>query len=232
MIPKYNNIEYINSKFDNKLPLECEFCHCIFYIQKKHIKCCLEGAWAKSGKNTLKFCSRNCSQLNKRNKQNYFCKICNILLERTPSQISPNGNIFCSRSCAVTYNNTHKTKGIKRSKLEVWLELKLTQFYPDLQFLFSDKTTINSELDIYIPPLKLAFELNGIFHYEPIFGSKKLSQIQNNDDRKFQACLERNIELCIIDTSTQGSFTEKSSQKYLDIIKNIIAIKFPQSIEK
>jgi len=44
--------------------------------------------------------------------------------------------------------------------------------YPDLVIHFNKKDAINSELDIYIPSLKLAFELNGIFHYEPIFGKE------------------------------------------------------------
>jgi len=75
---------------------------------------------------------------------------------------------------------------------------------------------------VVIPTLKLAFELNGIFHYEPIFGSNKLKQIQNNDDRKFQACLEQGIELCLIDTSQQKYFKDVLSLKYLNIIVNII----------
>ena len=80
---------------------------------------------------------------------------------------------------------------------------------------------IDAELDIYIPSLNLAFELNGIFHYEPIFGEKKLNSTKNNDKRKFQACLEKNIELCIIDTSTQKYFKENTSNIYLDIILKI-----------
>jgi len=89
--------------------------------------------------------------------------------------------------------------------------------------LFNDKTTINSELDIYFPDLKLAFELNGIFHYEPIFSQNKLDQIQNNDNRKFQACIEQGIELCIIDSSSLKYFKESNCKKYLDIIVNIIS---------
>jgi len=138
---------------------------------------------------------------------------------------SKSGKVFCSRSCAATYNNTHKTTGTRRSKLEQWLEQTLTAHYPNLQFVFNGKEAINSELDIYIPELKLAFELNGIFHYEPIYGPEKLASIQNNDNRKFQACLEQGIELVIIDSSKMEYFKQKSAQKFLDIIKNIIESK-------
>lgn len=131
-------------------------------------------------------------------------------------------NRFCCHSCAATYNNKHKTTGNRRSKLEKWLEEKLSTLYPNLEIKYCDKTAINSELDIYIPSLKLAFELNGIYHYEPIHSQNKLEQIQRNDANKFQLCQENNISLCVIDTSQQKYVTEKYSIKYLDIITKII----------
>ena len=90
------------------------------------------------------------------------------------------------------------------------------------KFHFNRKDAINSELDIYIPELKLAFELNGIFHYESIYGSEKLNQIQNNDNRKFQACLEQGIELCIIDTSWIKHNTLPKMTKVLSIVEKVI----------
>jgi len=157
-----------------------------------------------------------------------YCRLCNKKFTKRINQIDKTKNNFCSKSCAAIYNNTHKTKGTRRSKLEVWLETQLPISYPNLQFLFNDKTTINSELDIYIPKFKLAFELNGIFHYEPIFGINKLLKIQNNDNRKFQACLEKNIELCIIDASSLKYFKPDNAKKYLKIICNIIDKKCEQ----
>jgi hypothetical protein len=94
---------------------------------------------------------------------------------------------------------------------------------------FNKKTAIDSELDIYVDDLKFGVELNGIYHYEPIHGDVLLSKIQNNDNRKFQACLERGIELCIINTSSQKQFKPSSSSIYLNIITNIIDAKLSVS---
>ena len=173
-----------------------------------------------------KFCSYNCFREYriKFNTATINCTNCNKEIKKIVGELkkSKSGNHFCSKSCAATYNNTHKTKGNCRSKLEIFLETKLIQLYPNMEILFNRKDAINSELDIYIPKLKLAFELNGIFHYEPIFGQDKLNKISNNDDRKFQACIERGIELCIIDTSKTKYLKKEIANNYLIIVKNII----------
>lgn len=155
------------------------------------------------------------------------CGDCGILIEVLPKVLSKSksGFCFCSQSCSAKYNNAHKTAGTRRSKLEVWIESQLCALYPNLEIHFNRRDTIDGELDIYIPSLKLAFELNGIFHYEPIFTEEKLKSIQNNDQRKFQACLERGIELCIVDTSKQKYFKEDSCKEYLNIVKNLIEVK-------
>ena len=88
--------------------------------------------------------------------------------------------------------------------------------------VFSFFFVTNEIIGYFNPVLKLAFELNGIFHYEPIYGPKKLESIKNNDSQKFQACIKKGISLCIIDTSSQKYFKESSSKRYLDIIINII----------
>jgi hypothetical protein len=129
---------------------------------------------------------------------------------------------YCSHSCAATYVCNNKTHGTRRSKLEIYLEDKLKSLYPNLEIHCNRKDTINSELDFYFPSLNLAFELNGIFHYEPIYGEIKLKQIQNNDERKFQACLEKGIELCIVDSSKMNNFKDTKAKPYLAIFKKII----------
>lgn len=150
------------------------------------------------------------------------CLECNCIFSKRICQIKKSLNHFCKQSCAASYNNRNKTHGIRRSKLEIWLEEKLTNLYPDLEIHFNRKDAINSELDIYIPSLKLAIELNGIFHYKPIYGTEKLEKIQNNDLIKSKICQTKDIELISIDISMQNKFTEKTSIVFLEQIINKI----------
>jgi hypothetical protein len=192
--------------------LYCDYCHKNF------------NGWVRN-KNREKekhYCSRYCYRQAKITKQTVSCKNCGKEFEKTLGEIKKYSNHFCSHSCRAIYQNTHKTKGTRISKLEIWLREQLRTLYPDEEILFNDKTTINSELDIYFPNRKLAFELNGIFHYEPIYGKEKLTQIQNNDQRKFLLCQQKNISLCVIDASKENYFKEERSKKYLNIIINII----------
>jgi hypothetical protein len=201
------------------MKLICKQCEQNFEIDERFFK-------NKKKKNGIgsEFCSNSCHgkfrSINSR--LILSCKNCEIEIVKRLSDIkSKSGNNFCSSSCSSTYNNKNKKYGLRRSKLEVWIEEKLKDRY-DFEIIFNGKEAINSELDIYIPSLKLAFELNGIFHYEAIYGEKKLEQVINNDNRKIQACVENGIECCIIDTSGSKNFKPERDKKYLDIIENII----------
>jgi hypothetical protein len=196
--------------------LSCEFCSSTFLKSKKEIL----SRKIHAKRNKCDYCSIRCLGLSKRKKREVNCAQCGSTVVRAPSQISKNN--FCNHSCAATHGQANKTKGNRRSKLEEWVEEQLTTIYPNLVVYYNSREAINSELDIYIPSLKIAFELNGIFHYEPIFGEEKLASIKNNDRRKFAACIEAGISLCLIDCSQHKYVKPKTSQKYLDIIVNII----------
>lgn len=212
-------IEYINSFPSNTLILlTCPQCNSIFY-RKKNI---IQSKLGKHNAGKTIYCSSTCCNKSKIKLIDVKCIICNKLFKRDPNQIKRSLNNFCSHKCSAIYNNAHKTKGTRRSKLEIWLESQLSSYYPSLIIDYNKSNTINAELDIYIPCLKIAFELNGIFHYEPIFGDAKLASTKNNDARKFQACLEQEIELIIIDSSREKYFKPKNSIKYFEIIKSII----------
>lgn len=219
----YTQTEFSQARSKDLLKLECEYCSKPFFRYKANIKQALDLTNPKQ----CKYCSRACQHLSRIKKKEYSCFNCGKPVFRQPCEINhiknKHNRAFCNQSCSAIYNNAHKSHGTTVSKLELWLQSQLSILYPELEILYNDKTTINSELDIYIPSLKLAFELNGIFHYEPIYGQETLDRIQNNDDRKFQACIERGIKLCIIDSSGQKRFTEKSSIPFLSIITNIIS---------
>lgn len=220
MKPLYTQEEFNSARGIDKLPCECYQCQQTFNKTKKLILEFLNGR----KNNTIQFCSIACKNNSRINKLTISCDNCNKHTQKLPSKIkvSKSGKFFCSLSCSSTYNNKHKTHGNKRSKLEIYVEEQLTMLYPNLPIDFNKKDTIGSELDIYIPSINLAIELNGIFHYEPIYGINKLDQIQNNDISKSKACHDKQIDLCVIDTSQQKYVKPSTSQKYLDIIINII----------
>ncbi len=205
-----------STKFYENIELKCSYCGKLFL---KHKRDFLKSVRLKRNYIT---CSEKCRSKMQNTSIEVKCEQCGKSIIRRPSSINERNISFCSASCATTYHNTHKTFGYRRSKLETWIEEQLTNLYPNLEIHFNRKDAINSELDIYIPSLRLAFELNGIFHYEPIYSQEQFDKIQNNDQRKFHACSEQKISLCIIDTSKQKGFKEYTSTEYLNIITNII----------
>lgn len=215
MKPLYSEKEFLFAKTLDKLPLTCLHCNATFFKRKKDIK-----ESGKGLKNTSEYCSRFCSGQTRSFKQTVSCLECGKQIVKKRCELSVHN--FCSLSCSCTYKNTHKTKACKVSKLELFLQTKLLEKYSDIEFHFNKTDAVNSELDIYIPSLKLAFELNGIFHYEPVYGPEKLQQIQTNDHKKLEACLVHNIALFIIDSSKFNHFTTKGALVYLDIVTDII----------
>lgn len=113
------------------------------------------------------------------------------------------------------------------SKLEKWLQPRLKEAYPNLLMEFNEKT-IGSELDIYIPGMKLAFEVNGRFHYEPVFSEAHLKAIKANDAAKHEQCRRNNIELVTIDARELKYLTHKKGRRYL----NQITEKIDKNLQK
>lgn len=215
MKPLFTSEEFKKANSRDKLPCECYSCKSIFYKIKYDIQKSLSNTMHKS-----KFCSSKCMQT----KQKVHCKHCNFEFLKLPNQIKKTKNHFCSRTCAGTYNALNKTHGQRRSKVETFLEESLSSKYPNLQIEYNKKTVIQSELDIYIPSLKIGFEINGIFHYKPIYGQEKFKKIQANDRLKKRLCEENKILLYTIDISKLNYFRSDRAQQYLTQVSNIIEL--------
>jgi very-short-patch-repair endonuclease len=174
-----------------------------------------------------RFCSKSCfSTWQKSNQVAVTCTNCSKVYDIPPCRVNnpkkKGSNRFCSQSCAASYNNKHKTHGTRRSKLEAYLESQLRTEFPTIVLICNSKDAIDSELDFYFPQLRLAIELNGIFHYEPIYGDDKLEKIQANDQQKALRCAAAGIEFCTIDISTVDNITVFVKERYWTIVKNLV----------
>jgi hypothetical protein len=215
-----NNLELMKNA-NGQVELLCEGCCVTFFRDKNHVY----SALYRGGRT---FCSKSCSDKAHILRQDVECDQCHKVFTKRHDQIGKYPHNFCGLKCTTTYHNIHNTyvpTGKHRSKMELWLENQLITDYPNQKIMFNDRLTINAELDIYFPNLTLAFELNGIFHYEPIHGQEKLTATQTNDHRKFAACIEKGISLCVIDISMIKHFKPVRGLRFLKIITDIVNAK-------
>lgn len=168
------------------------------------------------------FCSKECSKKFFSKIKDYICTYCSKSFRRFIAEKdikkSKTGNVFCNSSCAAKYNNANKTHGTRRSKFEVWVQSQLN--IPEI--LYNDRTLLGLELDIYVPSVNLAIEINGITHYKPIYGEKKFDNIKKNDKKKIDLCAEKGIDLFILDVSGMNHFSPEASEPYLLRIKEAL----------
>ena len=88
----------------------------------------------------------------------------------------------------------------------------------------NDKSLLDGlEVDIAIPSLNLAIEWNGIVHYKPIYGEKKLAQIKVKDAEKQKIAEEKLIDLIVItDMVSDQDRLEEALSEVSGVIKQLI----------
>lgn len=85
---------------------------------------------------------------------------------------------------------------------------------PDVDIIENDRTILNGkEIDIYIPSLKIGFELNGLIWHSEKFGIDKKYHLN-----KTKKCLEQGIKLIHIFEDEWNNKTEICKSKILSII--------------
>lgn len=204
----------------SKVKMRCDFCGNIFLK--------IPANSSLNTNNYIKhdFCSQKCYHQFRSTITTTECKWCNKKVERAACKMrqNPSGNIFCSLSCSMSYRNANKTSGYRRSKLEVYLEDKIHDVYPSLECECNNRKIIGYELDFYFPRVNMAIEINGITHYQPIYGQLTLDRTQKADKEKIARCQQIGITLYIIDVSDYGHINQIILEYYWSIIGPLLEI--------
>jgi MYM-type Zinc finger with FCS sequence motif len=197
--------------------IACAWCKKLHYKEEHEI--------TRGIRRNKKFlCSVECRNKDHSTSLKLNCTNCGKIFLITPSQFkrSKSGNAFCSKSCSATYNNRHKTYGTRRSKLEIYIEEQIKKFYPNLNCEYNSTLTVGSELDLYFPTLKLAIQINGILHFQPIYGLERLAKIQKLDQEKRDKCKELNVNLIEINCSEDRNVNKKNKELRWAELKSIL----------
>jgi hypothetical protein len=146
------------------------------------------------------------------------CKQCGLLFIKKVKEIKKSKNNFCCNSCAATYNNKNRKTGIRISKLELFLQQNLQGY----DFQYNNREVCEGlELDIFIPSLCLAFEINGIVHYQAIYGEDKFNKIVEKDFLKAKRCIDKGIKLIVIKDESPRFNETYANQIMLEIYNQI-----------
>ena len=139
-------------KYQNKkIQVECLACGIDFYKKPSLIK-----------RTSSNFCSQECKWKHQNRKVEVKCLNCNKFFLKKHDQIQKKPRHCCSAYCFKMLAKFKKNWGSNRSKLEIYVEKRLTEELI-LNISYND-TSIGYELDIYLPELNFAIELNGITH--------------------------------------------------------------------
>lgn len=154
------------------------------------------------------------------------CCECGKEVRRDKRDLVKNKNIcFCNRGCRMRYQIKHIIPK-PRSKAEIFLSSHIATTFPSLRIAKNDRRTLKCglEIDIFLPEINLAIELNGPCHYFTIYGEDSLKRVQRNDEIKQSEINSLGHKLIIVDISTLPTCkTQKFIEDYfISSLKPII----------
>lgn len=133
---------------------------------------------------------------------------------------------FCGRSCAAKFLNTFSRH---RSKFEIfteeYLNRNLPEYLPNFPILYNVRDLFLDEpheVDIYCPTIKVAIEINGLHHYEPIFSQERFDETLKNDNAVASCCYKEGIRLVVLNTSEMQHFSKRKGEQYAKALLHII----------
>ena len=161
------------------------------------------------------------------------CLMCGKIFYKTKREIlrvtrNPDSRTkmdFCCRSCSAQYLNLFYRH---RSKFELFLEdyfiQNLPEYLPNLPMVFNCRDLFDEphEVDLYFPTIKVAVEINGRHHYEPIHGMDRFNETIKNDNAVASCCYEQGILLVVFNTSEMGHFSMQKGEQYAKPLLDII----------
>lgn len=147
-----------------------------------------------------------------------ICSYCNGRIFRTERDISNSktNTFFCNKSCKTKYANQYQIIHKPKSRAEILLVKLIRDKFPNLEVQENVRNVLQSklEIDIFIPSLKLAIELNGPVHYIPMYGQEKLDKVKDKDLLKQAEINQLGFNLIIIDISQLNS--RKSTDNFIN----------------
>lgn len=209
--------------------LPCHVCGGTFVRSKKAVQAKL---WRSPDKPL--YCSQRCFHRDVSDAsgtEEVQCEQCGTIFRKTAAAIAGTNHNFCGHSCAAIWGNAHKNHGCRRSKAEDMVVSFISENY-DMRILLNDIETIGMELDIVLPELSMAFEVNGPHHAKPIFGIEKLRRIQELDRKKSLLAAEAGIHLVVLDISHLPYYTDKMMAPVLALAREHLVRRMEQPISR
>lgn len=186
------------------VPFACVACGATFHRRKHHVQAALKRGGGAGG-HTMESCSPDCGRaLVSARASRIVCTECGVHVRRPPSEIAKVRRPFCSRRCSMIYRNRGKDLGkTKRSRGEEYLAELIASEFPGISVQRNVRDVLPSglEIDLLLPDLGIAIEVNGPVHVLPIYGEDKLSAVQAIDRRKRVEIDAAGLRLVEIDIS-------------------------------